>query len=154
MDALILTALGKTLEKEAKKRRGELKPGDHTVEGTITFDYKGTVKVLEDETFTPTVNIPFKVTLALFVRYAGVTREAAMTALTKAMTEALATEKLTGKEKKAAIAAIREVADLEEAEERVREGLAELPKETRAGKVTPKVAVTAREEVEEVDEAA
>jgi hypothetical protein len=154
MDALILTALGKALEKDAKKVRGELTPGDHTVEGTVTLDYTGTVNILEDETYTPTIAIPFKTVLALFVRYAGVTREAAMEGLVKAMTEALETEKLTGKKKKEAVEAIRELADLDEAEEKVRAGLDELPKGTRNGKVTVKVAVTAHEEEEAEKKAA
>ena len=154
MDALLMTALGKALEKDAKKVRGELEPGDHTVEGTVTLDYKGTVNILEDETYIPTITVPFKTALALFVRYAGITREAAMEGLVKAMTEALETEKLKGKEKKAAVEAIRELADLTEAEEKVRAGLAALPKETRNGKVTVKVAVAAREEEEAEREAA
>jgi hypothetical protein len=155
MDALVLTALGKALEKEAKEVRGELKPGDHVVEGEVTLCYTGTVNILEDETYTPTIAVPFKTALALFVRYAGITREAAMEGLVKAMKEAMETEKLTGKKKKEAVEAIRELADLAEAEERVREGLAELPKETRNGKVTVRMAITEiKEEEEAIEEAA
>lgn len=154
MDALILTALGKALEKDAKKVRDGLKPGDHVVEGEVTLTYKGTVKVGEAENYIPTVDIPLKTAMALFVRYAGVTREAAVEALIRAMTEALEIEALKGKDKERAIEAIREVADLDAAEKAVRAGLDELPEKTRVGKVTVKVAVAAREEEEAEREAA
>jgi len=141
MDAIITTALGKALDKQAKKQRDDLTPGEHEVEGEITLSYSGTVKVSEDESYTPTTSIPLKVALALFLRYSGVTGPTARDALIKAMTEALEIERLSGKEKRAAVEAIREVADLDAAEEAVRKGLAELPEATRKGKVSAKVTV-------------
>jgi hypothetical protein len=145
MRSIVLAALGKALPKLAKKDRGSLKPGEYKVKGTVTLAYDGKVKVSEDESYIPTVSIPLKTALALFLRYSGVTGPAARDALIKAMTEALEIEKLSGKEKKAAIEAIREVADLDAAEKAVRAGLDELPLATRDGKVTANVDV---EEIE------
>jgi len=153
MDALILTALSKELGKKAKKVRGDLKPGEHEIEGEVTLAYQGIVNVLVDEKYIPTVDIPLKVALALFVRYAGITREAAIEALIKAMTKALEIEKLKGKERERAIEAIREIADLDAAEKTVRDGLEKLPEKTRAGKVIAKVEVKAKE-VDRLEEAA
>jgi hypothetical protein len=141
MDSLILTALAKSLTKQAKKARESLSSGDHEVEGEITLFYKGDVTVLPDETYTPTADIPLKVALALFVRYSGITRDAAMEALIKAMKKALEIEELKGKDKKLAVEAIREIADLDEAEETMRAGLDKLPLKDRKGKVLAKVAV-------------
>lgn len=145
MDALTITAISKELAKQAKKVRDDLAVGEHVIEGDITLSYNGVVKVCEDESYTPTTAIPLKTALALFLRYSGVTGPAANTALIKAMTEALEIERLTGKAKKDAVEAIREVADLDAAEEAVRQGLAELPEATRKGKVNAKVKVEVKE---------
>jgi len=135
LDPAVLAALANILGKDAKGGRENLEPGEYNIDAEVTLSVKGGIEVLEDESYTPTVKIPHKLAMALFIRYSGVTGPAAMNALVKAMTEALAIEALEGKAKKAAVKAISEVADLDAAEEVVAKGLGELPKESRAGKV-------------------
>ena len=145
LNALTLTALAATLTKAAKARRNELTTGTHEIAETVTLEVNGEVRVLEGETYTPTADIPIKVALALFCRYAGVTGPAAMDALTRAMTEALAIDGLKGKAKKNAYAAIGELANLDAAEKRVRAGLDALPTKSRNGKVSASVEVVVAE---------
>lgn len=141
LDPAVLAALANVLPKDAKKNRENLAAGEHDLDTEITLAIKGTVKVSEDEEYTPTIKVPHKLALALFIRYAGVTGEAAVKALTKAMAEALEIEKLSGPDKKNALKAIGEVADLEAAEKRLDAALFELPKASRVGKVNVKAAV-------------
>lgn len=139
LSPIVLAALADLAGKKAKGNRDKLGVGEHDFEAEVTLKLSGSVNVLEDESYTPTVKIPHKLAMALFLRYAGVTGPAAMDALVRAMTEALRVEAeiegLKGKAKKAAMDAIREVADLDAAEAAVVKGLAELPKESRRGKV-------------------
>lgn len=135
MDAATLHALASLLTAQAKKARKDLDPGTYEVDAHVEMDVSGVVNVSEDESYTPTVSIPLKVTMALFMRYTGVTGEHAHAALMKAMTDALEIENLSSKDKKAAVEAIEELADLEAAEAKVRSGLDDLPKKNRKGKV-------------------
>ena len=141
LTAIELTALSATVAKLAKDARSDIEPGDYTVGREVTLRVDGTVKVSADEDYTPTVAIPLKATMALFMRYAGVTGPAAMDALERAMTEALSLSALTGKAKKDAETAIHELADLSAAEAKVRKGLDALPTKTRMGKVAVKAQV-------------
>lgn len=146
MDSPVLTAaLAKALERQAKAGRDRLEPGTHRVNTEVTLSVRGTVKVGEDEEFIPTVAFPHKLTMALFMRYAGATGPNAMKALVRALSEALDINRLPEAQKEAKLAAIREVADLAVAEEAVRESLADLPKATRRGRVSVKVKVDAVE---------
>lgn len=139
MDSVVTAALAKALEKLAKSGRDSLEPGTHRVDAEVTVTVRGTVKVGEDEEYSPTVGIPLKVAMALFMRYSGATGPNAMKALIRAMSEAMEIGRLPELQKAAKLAAIREVADLAEAEETVRERLGELPKATRKGRVQAKV---------------
>lgn len=141
LDPAVLAALANILPKDAKKGRGKLAAGEYAIDTEVTLAIKGAVKVSADEKYVPTIKVPHKLALALFIRYAGVTGEAAVKALTKAMTKALEIEKLKGQDKKNALAALAEVADLEAAEERLDAALFELPKAGRVGKVTVKAVV-------------
>lgn len=144
IDTITLMALAAQLKKQADKARKTDKPaaGEFEFDQTFMVSLKGTAKLLADEDYTPTANIPMKDALALFLRYAGVTGPAAMDALVKAMTEAAEIGALpTDKAKKERRAAIREIADLDEAEKLVNKKLGELPLATRKGKFTPKVEV-------------
>lgn len=162
MDAATTTALSKALGKLAKGSRPDLSAGEHEVDSIVTLHVTGKMKVGADETYTPTANIPIKIALALFLRYAGVTGPAAMEALVKAMNEAREIGELPDKEKKTKLAAIREIADLNAAEARVNEMVGKLDDAVRVGKVTGKVAVEevsslrppAKAEPVETDEAA
>ena len=131
LTAATLTALAKTFADEAKKARKSLAPGEYAADATVTVEVSGTVSVSEDETYTPTTSVPVKAALALFMRYSGVTGPAAMDALTRAMTEAVAMG-AKGAE------TIPEVADIEAAEAKVIAGLKALPPKSRAGKVRVK----------------
>ena len=148
MDVLIVTALAKVLTKEAKDRRSQIEPGEYNLLDQVTLDVSGTLRVGEDHDYQPTTSIPLKVALALFVRYSGATGQNAMNALVRAMGEALEIEAMPKKEKTTAIEAIRELADLEEAEQTVRTGLALLPPRPRKGTVTVKATV---EELQKID---
>lgn len=70
-----------------KAARGELAPGCYDVDTIVHI--RGTVEVQPDYQAAPTASIPLKATLALVLRYAGITGEKAKELLTQAMTEAL-----------------------------------------------------------------
>lgn len=127
-------ALAKLLGKLEDQARARVAPGEYKVDDTVTLRVEGTLTVGETVMYQPTTSIPWKQTLALFVRYSGVTREAALVALVQAMTEALATDA----EAEDLVAA---VADLEEAEEQVLEALETIPAQPRLGAVQTKLVV-------------
>lgn len=64
-----------------------LTPGVYNVSTLVKVE--GTIKVGEDYEATPTVSIPIKETMALFIKYCGCTRESAIKLLTQAMNEAM-----------------------------------------------------------------
>ena len=121
-----LVAAHKALATEIKSR-ADMEPDTYIVADTLTLDLKGSIVVNPEEKYTPTISIPLKVTLALFVRYSGITGAAALNALEKAMKEALT---LGDKAEES----VREIADITQAEKKIKKMLAELPKETRKGK--------------------
>ncbi|MBD3262025.1 MAG: hypothetical protein GF334_10245 [Candidatus Altiarchaeales archaeon] len=141
INATTLTALAKTLDKQAKEARDSLEPGEYPISGQVTLNVDGVVKVFENHKYRPTTSIPLKTALALFFRYTGMTGQNAMNALVRAMKEALEIEALPNKEKKTAKEAIRELADLDKAEATVRAGLTQLPLQDRRGKVMVKAIV-------------
>jgi hypothetical protein len=122
-------------EKLAKEARADLSPGIHPVD--VTAHIKGILDVKEDETFTPTVNIPIKSAFALFIRYCGVTREAAKNAAIRAMTDSLN----NGHDSDGALNA--ETSDeariIADCEAQVTEMLGKLPTQVRKGKVLTKL---------------
>lgn len=134
MDATTLLALERVSKQAAKaaKAREEVAAGNYQFNTVLTFNLKGELRVAEDFEWTPTVSIPIKKTLALFMRYCGATREAAMAGLMQAMKEAHELE-VKGEE------CIAELADLEKAEQQVIENLDQLPKELKKGAVTGKL---------------
>jgi hypothetical protein len=133
-----LLALAKLLEHEAKTKRPKVRAGDYALDQDILLHVEGTLHVGDDHEYTPTTSIPWKTTLALFVRYAGITREHALRGLVQAMQAALAAESDESAEE-----LIEALADLDEAESEVQASLSELPKQNRKGAVVAKdVAVT------------
>jgi hypothetical protein len=124
-------ALAKLLGKLEARARLQVAPGEYAVDDTVTLHVQGTLSVGDTVLYKPTVKIPWKQALALFVRYSGVTREAALVALVRAMTEALTTDT----EAEDLVAAL---ADLEEAEEQVADALDALPVQPRLGAVNTK----------------
>ncbi len=89
MDNIATVALSKVIKETAlKAARAGLAVGSHAVDFTVRVH--GRMNVAEDTEKIPTVSIPMKETLALFIRYCGITREAAMLILERAMNDALA----------------------------------------------------------------
>lgn len=138
MENVTKVAVAKELKKTAEIAREALTAGTYNVNDTVTLHIQGTLKVGEDSDYTPTTSIPYKAALALFVRYCGITREAAMEALTKAMKEAIEANE-AGEQ---TVEKIQELADLAVAEAKVQEGLDKLPKKTKKGAVTGKLTIT------------
>lgn len=134
--ALSALAIAKAIkDKLVKEARDEVAVGSFEVDTTVRI--RGLLNVFEDEQYTPTAEIPIKAALALFIRYCGVTRDAARRALQQAMTEAL-NMNATGEEKTDVILERlgedwRVVADCMTA---VTQLAAALPQRTRKGKVT------------------
>lgn len=127
----LLLGLSKLLAKEAKGVRGKVRAGEHELDEEILLRVVGTLNVGEDHTYIPTVSMPHKAVLALFVRYCGVTREAALGHLEQAMKDALLKDENAEE-------MLQAVADLDEAEARVQATLEELPQMVRKGAVTVK----------------
>jgi hypothetical protein len=78
MDTATLIALAKGL-----KAKGELPAGEHTVNEQITLHVEGIIKVGEDQEITPTASLMSVEFLLLTLRAAGITREAAMSAISE-----------------------------------------------------------------------
>ena len=126
-------ALAKVVKKATMdKARKELTVGTHEVD--FTARVKGTITVGKDEMVTPTANIPLKITLALFVRYSGITGDSALSALERAMTEALNSGDT-------AETNIAEIALLDKAQAKIEAMLGNLPKVSKPGKVTTKLEI-------------
>ena len=70
MDNLIAVVLSAV----AGKAAGPLAPGQYNVDETLTVRVSGTVVKGEDESYTPTVAIPFKAVVALLLARMGATR--------------------------------------------------------------------------------
>jgi hypothetical protein len=126
-----LEAAKKAISSELKVRE-DLTPGSYIVDEELHLKLDGSVTVNEPEKYIPTVSIPVKATLALFVRYSGITGDRALAALEMAMTEAL---KLGDKAEEHIV----EIAMLDNAEKKVKKMLGDLPKVDRAGKTIIKV---------------
>lgn len=139
MNNVLALALDKLAVKDARDR---VAPGNHSVDALVRV--QGTVKVGEDYLSQPTVSIPLKETLALFIHYCGCTREAAIAALLRAAGESIAA---TGKGEgslKEALPVVEET--LKVVQTKV---LAKLKKQPKKGPVKVKVEI---EEVEIVTE--
>ena len=88
MNNATIIALAKVVgAKESAAARNGLGIGRHEVDFTVRV--RGSMVVGADTNKIPTVSIPMKETLALFIRYCGITREAAMAILERAMNDAL-----------------------------------------------------------------
>lgn len=105
--------------------------GKHEVDFTVRI--QGGVSILDDTERTPTVSIPMKEVLAIFIQRSGVTRAASVKLLKEAMTEALK------KDVKGA-GAIDAAVDIDQAsKDIVEEVAASLPKTPVKGRVTCKL---------------
>ena len=125
-------AIAKAVKDAAyKDARGNIRPGKYAVD--VSVKVTGSVNVGDDYTSTPTASIPIIRSLALVLKYAGVTRDAALNMLEKAMREAVAGETSAND--------LLAEADIAAVEERVRATLAKLPEIPCKGKVTTKLTV-------------
>tara|TARA_R110000824_G_scaffold334179_1_gene520739 strand:+ start:180 stop:677 length:498 start_codon:yes stop_codon:yes gene_type:complete len=143
IDARVVAALASALAKVAKARRGEIPAGFLRVDQEVTLRCVGEVLTLEDGEQTPTSHIPTVLSWALFIHHAGITGDAAVNALVKAMTEAIEISSLKGDDRKEAEAKIGAIADLDAAMVKVKEAMKKLPKKPRKGAVRPKAVVKA-----------
>jgi hypothetical protein len=124
---VFVVALNSVVAKLAKSN-GPIAPGSYSVDETVTIRLAGTVEKLEDEVYTPTVDIPLKRAMALLLARMGVQREAGKAALVAAMSEALTTSKGSDE-------AIDEyIADVDSAMNHVQSVTAALPPKVRTGK--------------------
>lgn len=110
----------------SKEERKQIAPGKHKVSFTVTVD--GTLDVSENETYTPTVDIPLIPSMALALKKMGVQREHFLGVLRTAMEEVLVADKNMRE------AMIKE-SGLADFESDFRKTLGTLPKKTRVGKV-------------------
>lgn len=89
LDAAQIIAVTSLVKESAQKTaRAALDVGTHDVD--ITLRVVGTIDVASDTTRVPTVSIPLKEVLALFIARAGGTREGSIALLRGCMADALA----------------------------------------------------------------
>lgn len=120
--------------KEDKVAREGVAPGTYDVD--VTVRVRGTIEVLDDTEKTPTVSIPLKEVLALFVARSGCTREHSLALLRECMADALR----DGVKGEGAVAA---AADIDaEYKRAVKDMLAGLPKTPVKGAVKADVEAT------------
>ncbi len=108
--------------------------GLHHIDTTVRIT--GTINIAEDTEKVPTVSIPVKEVLALFIARAGITREASVTLLRSALTDAL----LAGSKGQGAIAGVTEIDQI--FKDIVSDVTKSLPKTPVAGRVDTKLEVT------------
>ena len=126
-----------------KQARANLTVGVHKIKTTV--DIEGTIEVLDDEQYTPTAEVPIKATLALFLRYSGVTRQAGADALLRAMSDAIAAGDLGSAKSARIIAEINAAqADVDAVVRLAEATAARLPQRTRNGKVLSDLTVSIR----------
>lgn len=133
------TALAKVIKGAAlKASRKSLTVGKHEVDFICRVN--GSLTVGEDEEYTPTAHIPLITTIAFFIRRCGITRDAALSALMNAMTDAIKTAKPGADEIEPIVA--KDIEAIVEMMKKVEKALGTLPKAKRDGKVTTKLTVT------------
>jgi hypothetical protein len=106
MNNKTIIALSKAVGKrQIDAARPSLTVGTHEVDFTVRV--RGSLTVSEDTDKVPTVSIPMKETLALFIAYSGITGPHAANLLRRAMTDALAVKE-DGEQNHRGVGAIRE----------------------------------------------
>lgn len=135
IDPQVIIALTKTssafTKKEIKENRNELQPGEYRVD--FLAHVHGIISVHKDHEKRTTSKLPITKVLALFMKYSGVTREAALSAMEQALNHALQHETTVTD-------AMEELALIDPIyTERVQKFLETLPKEPCKGKVTSKI---------------
>lgn len=133
--ALTTIAMTKAIpKKEADLARAELSPGSYPIDCVVRIS--GNMTVAPDTEKVPTVSVPLKEVLALFIARAGITREASIKLLGECLTDAL-----KGEATKAA-GAVAAAADIDqEFEKQTKALLASLPKTKVKGSVKTNLTV-------------
>ena len=118
------------LAKSWKNEAADMPVGRHEVNETLIVRVRGEIEKHDDQMIAPTVSIPLVSVLAYFWERAGIERDAAMSMLREAITEAMQ------ENRKEDAAVLRRIEDVESAIKAVRTGLiATLPKMPRNGKL-------------------
>ena len=125
MDNITIVALAKVLEKQAKAIA--ISAGTYAIDTIINLSVKGQLRKSEDVEYTPTVDIPLLMTLALVMKKAGFQRENAKQILIEAMTEAI------NNDEKASPIMAQYLLDVTESMNHVRQVTEALPKKIRSG---------------------
>lgn len=121
------------LAKSWKNESANLSVGRHEIEETLLVRVRGHVEKHDDQMISPTVSIPLVSVLAYFWERAGIERDAAMTILREAITEAMS----NGENEDAAVK--KRIEDVESAIKAVKTDLiATLPKMPRSGRLDTK----------------
>ncbi len=115
--------------KKFKDAELDLDVGSHWVDETVVIRVSGTVERHEDQWIAPTISIPLIPTIAFFWERLGVEKDAAMSVLREAVTEAMRAET---NESPSIKSRIDDVAQAVAAVKR--DLIAELPKMRRAGR--------------------
>ncbi|MEZ5949113.1 MAG: hypothetical protein R3C12_07845 [Planctomycetaceae bacterium] len=118
------------LAKSWKNEAADMPVGRHEVNETLIVRVRDEIEKHDDQMIAPTVSIPLVSVLAYFWERAGIERDAAMSMLREAITEAMQ------ENRKEDAAVLRRIEDVESAIKAVRTGLiATLPKMPRNGKL-------------------
>lgn len=121
------------LAKSWKNESADLPVGRHEVNETLIVRVRGEIEKHDDQMIAPTVSIPLVSVLAYFWERAGIERDAAMTMLREAITEAMQ------ENRKEDAAVLKRIEDVESAIKAVKTDLiATLPKMARAGRLDTK----------------
>lgn len=149
MKAISIVALANVLDKQAKPLKGNLTPGTHIVDETITVRVTGTITKGDDVDYTPTAEIPILPVLAILIEKSGAVGMNLANMIQESMTEALLYgkdrenvdgEQLPNQTSREAIEA--RLKDLEATMERVRKVTGDLPLRTKSGGTRCKVNIT------------
>jgi len=83
------TSIKALIVKKFKDAEADLDVGRHYIDETVVLRLSGTVERHEDQWIAPTISIPLIPTIAFFWERLGIDKEAAMTVLREAITEAM-----------------------------------------------------------------
>jgi hypothetical protein len=121
------------IAKSWKNEDAELSVGKHEVNETLIVRVRGQVEKHDDQMICPTISIPIIPVLAFFWERAGIERDAAMTMLKEAITEAMK------ENRKEDASVLKRIEDVEKAIKAVKTDLiASLPKMHRSGRLDTK----------------
>ena len=121
------------IAKSWSKENADLPVGRHEVNETLIVRVRGQVEKHDSQMICPTISIPIIPVLAFFWEKVGLERDAAMSMLREAITEAMT----DGRKEDAAV--LRRIKDVEAAIKAVKTDLiATLPKMPRAGRLDTK----------------